>query len=175
MPITPDTKNWTWVLEAPCPECGYDASTFGAEEVAGLLRENTAAWPAVLERADVRVRPSDDVWSDLEYAAHTRDVFRIYLERLHLMLETEDPLYPNWDQDATAVAENYNEQDPAVVSMELATAGEALADAFETVHGAQWKRPGRRSDGVEFTIETFAKYFIHDPIHHLWDVNKPKG
>jgi hypothetical protein len=175
MPITPDTKNWTWVLERPCPECGFDASTFAADDVAGMIRENTTAWPAVLEQPDVRQRPSDDVWSDLEYSAHVRDVFRIYLERLTLMLQTEDPLFPNWDQDATAVAESYNEQDPAVVAMELATAGEAIADAFETVHGAQWQRPGRRSDGEMFTVETIAKYFIHDPIHHLWDVTKPKG
>lgn len=173
MPITPDTKNWTWVLERPCPECGYDARTFEVQDVAGMIRENVTAWPAVLERADVRVRPSDDVWSDLEYAAHVRDVFRLYLERLNLMLDTDDPLYPNWDQDATAVAEAYNEQDPAVVAAELESAGHALADAFDTVQGDQWERPGRRSDGVSFTVESFAKYFIHDPIHHLWDVTKP--
>jgi uncharacterized protein YcbX len=23
---------------------------------------------------------------------------------------------------------------------------------------------------VRFTVETFARYFIHDPIHHLYDV-----
>jgi len=56
------------------------------------------------------------------------------------------------------------------VSIELATAGEALAEALEAVHGDQWERPGRRSDGVSFTISTFATYFIHDPIHHLHDV-----
>ncbi|CAN5261382.1 hypothetical protein BH09ACT5_BH09ACT5_14520 [soil metagenome] len=78
MPITPDTKNWTWVLEKPCPECGFDATTFGAPDVAALLRENARAWPAVLRRADVRVRPDDATWSPLEYAAHVRDVFRIY-------------------------------------------------------------------------------------------------
>ena len=26
MPIVPDDKDWTWVLERPCPECGFDAS-----------------------------------------------------------------------------------------------------------------------------------------------------
>ena len=25
MSITPDTKDWTWVLERPCPECGFEA------------------------------------------------------------------------------------------------------------------------------------------------------
>ena len=170
MAITPDTKNWTWVLEKPCPECAFDASTFEATDVADMIRANAAAWPAVLERDDVRERPDESTWSKLEYAAHVRDVFRIYLYRLGLMLAEDDPLFPNWDQDATAVEERYNEQSPEVVSAELVADAAALADAFDTV--ADWGRPGRRSDGVAFTIETFAKYFIHDPIHHLWDVTK---
>ena len=170
MPITPDTKNWTWVIERPCPECGFDASTFERSDVAGLLRQNTEAWPAVLERTDVRVRPDDATWSPLEYGAHVRDVHRLYLYRLGLMLEQNDPLYPNWDQDDTAEKENYNAQDPMVVSVELATAGEALAAAFDAVSDDQWQRSGRRSDGVVFTVETFAKYFLHDPVHHLHDV-----
>ena len=23
MTIEPDTKDWTWVLDRPCPECGF--------------------------------------------------------------------------------------------------------------------------------------------------------
>ncbi|MEO8094264.1 MAG: DinB family protein [Pseudolysinimonas sp.] len=172
MPITPDTKNWTWVIEKPCPECGFDASTFARADVPAMLRANTAAWPAVLTRPDVRERPDDATWSPLEYAAHVRDVFRLYDYRLGLMLAEEDPLYPNWDQDETAVAEKYNEQDPAVVTTELVAAGNAVADSFAAIEGDQWQRRGRRSDGVAFTVETLAKYFVHDPIHHLWDVTK---
>jgi hypothetical protein len=170
MPITPDTKDWTWVIERPCDECGYDASSITPAAVARLIRSNAAAWPAVLARPDVRDRPRDDVWSPLEYAAHVRDVLRLYRARLHLMLETDDPLYPNWDQDATAVSDRYNEQDPAVVSDELVDAAHALAADFDSVAPDQWNRPGRRGDGVSFTIATFALYFIHDPLHHLWDV-----
>ena len=170
MAITPDTKNWTWVLERPCPECGFDASALEATDVAGLLRANAAAWPAVLERDDVRVRPDDATWSPLEYAAHVRDVLRIYDYRLGLMQREDDPLFPNWDQDATAVEEKYNEQEPALVSDELLSAVASLADAFDAV--GDWSRPGRRSDGVSFTIGTFAMYFIHDPIHHLHYVSR---
>jgi len=170
MPITPDTKNWTWVLDKPCPECGFDASTYRAPDVAAAVRGNAAAWPAVLARPDVRVRPNDSTWSALEYAAHTRDVFRLYDYRLALMLDEDDPLFPNWDQDATAVEEKYNEQDPAVVADELLAAAASLADAFDAVPADAWQRPGRRSDGVSFTIESFALYFIHDPVHHLHDV-----
>ena len=27
--ITPDTKDWTWVLERTCPECGFDPAAQG--------------------------------------------------------------------------------------------------------------------------------------------------
>ncbi|HEU4849066.1 MAG TPA: DinB family protein [Terrimesophilobacter sp.] len=172
MAIEPDTKDWTWVLGKTCPECGFDSSTTDERDVAGLLRENAAAWPAVLERPDVRVRPDDHTWSPLEYAAHVRDVFRLFAVRLDLMLTQDDPIYPNWDQDETAIAEKYNEQDPRVVATELVAAGSELADAFDAVPPEAWSRPGRRGDGAKFTIATFARYLIHDPVHHLWDVRK---
>ena len=170
MPIIPDTKNWTWVLERPCEECGFDASTLSERDVADLIRANATRWPAVLERDDVRVRPDERTWSALEYAAHVRDVFRIFTVRLGLMLGEEDPLFPNWDQDATADADRYNEQDPAVVADELVRAAASLADAFAAVPGADRTRTGRRSDGAAFTVTTLGRYLVHDPVHHLHDV-----
>ncbi|QNE48221.1 DinB family protein [Glaciihabitans sp. INWT7] len=173
MPIMPDTKNWTWVLDRPCPECGFDATTVAARDVAALVRANAAAWPPVLQRADVAQRPDGSTWSALEYAAHVRDVYRIFLVRLGLMLDEYDPVFPNWDQDETATAEHYNEQDPAAVADELVGAGAALAAAFDAVPDDSWGRPGRRNDGAQFTVASFAVYLAHDPTHHLWDVRAP--
>jgi hypothetical protein len=171
MPIVPETKSWTWVLERPCPECGFDASTVALADVPRLTRENVAKWPAVLARADVRRRPDDDTWSPLEYAAHVRDVFGVMRRRLELILDEDDPAFENWDQDATAVNERYGEQDPARVARELDEAGRAIADAFEAVPEDAYERTGRRSDGAVFTAVTLGRYFIHDPVHHLWDVH----
>jgi len=167
MQITPDTKDWTWVLDRPCPECGLDTSTFAPTDVPALLRENAAAWQEVLAGPHARTRPDPTTWSPLEYAAHVRDVCRVYTERLHLMLTQDDPHYPNWDQDATAVEDRYAEQDPATVAKELTEAANHLADRFAEV--TEWHRTGTRSDGAHFTIATFARYFVHDPIHHLHD------
>jgi hypothetical protein len=69
------------------------------------------------------------------------------------MLTDDDPLYPNWDQDETAVVDNYGAQDPTVVADELVAAAEALAAAFDDVRGDQWSRPGRRGDGAAFTVD----------------------
>jgi hypothetical protein len=170
MPIVADTKNWTWVIERPCPECGFDASDYGNTDIAPAILDNATSWPAVLSRPTVRVRPNDSTWSPLEYAAHVRDVLSVYRERLRLMVDTDDPLYPNWDQDETAVAERYNEQDPTTVGAQLTANAKDLASAFETLAPEQWLRVGRRSDGASFTISSMAKYMTHDLLHHRWDV-----
>jgi hypothetical protein len=171
MTIAPDTKDWTWVLERPCPECGLDTRSVAPDAVAGMIRANAAAWPEVLTQVgDMRQRPSPEKWSPLEYGCHVRDALRLYDERLQLMLTQEGPQYPNWDQDVTAVADRYGEQDPAAVAAEIPAAAETLAARFDSLSAEQWQRTGHRSDGAHFTVETFARYFVHDPIHHLFDV-----
>lgn len=170
MGIVPDSKDWTWVLDQACPDCGLDTRQVRPESVAGLLRANAARWLVVLDHAVVRERPTPGVWSPLEYACHVRDTCRRFDERLHRMLTETDPRFPNWDQDATAVDQQYGRQEPARVASELAEAAEALAARFEHVRAPDWDRTGRRSDGAGFTVASLARYFIHDPIHHLCDV-----
>ena len=63
MAITPDTKNWTWVLDETCPECGFDAAGVDRSALGALVRDNVAAWPALLADTRARDRPSDDQWS----------------------------------------------------------------------------------------------------------------
>ncbi|MET1044528.1 MAG: DinB family protein [Microbacteriaceae bacterium] len=170
MPITPDTKDWTWVLERPCPECGFDARTIAGSDVAALLRREAALWPAVLDRESVTERPDDHTWSELEYAAHVRDVMRLAVYRTQLMLGEDDPEFANWDQDQTAIAERYNEHQPDVVATDLVEVTLAFAALLDTVRDDQWQRSGRRGDGARFTVDSFARYNLHDVVHHGWDV-----
>lgn len=173
MAIIPEDKDWTYVLEQGCAECGLDVSSIDPGEVAALALENAAAWETLFERSDlVTVRPADDRWSALEYACHVRDVYALAQVRLGRMLTEDDPLFANWDQDATAVEERYAEQDPDIVLAMLAAEAKGFAAAFDAVAGGQWDRPGRRSDGARFTVASIARYFIHDPVHHVYDVEQ---
>lgn len=172
MAITPDTKDWTWVSERRCPECGFDASAIDVTTVGQRVRENAQSWGPVLSRADVRVRPDDHTWSPLEYAAHVRDVHRIYAQRLQRFLVEEHPVFVNWDQDEWAIAERYNEQDPEQVGTELSEAAEAAAAGFDAVTADAWNRTAERSDGAAFTLDSFARYYLHDVVHHRWDVER---
>ena len=88
------------------------------------------------------------------------------------MLEEEDPDFPNWDQDAAAIESNYEDEDPARVSDVIGAAALRLSDRFDSLPEDAWDRTGKRSDGANFTIESFARYFIHDPIHHVFDVQQ---
>lgn len=168
--IPPDEKDWTWVLDRPCPECGMVASTIDPSTAPAEIRALTASFAAVLDRPDLARRSRPDRWSDLEYVCHVRDVFRVYDGRLDLMLTEDDPLFLNWDQDATAVEDRYIAQDPATVRGDLLAAAEAIARRYEGIEGDAWDRRGRRSDGAEFTVASLTRYLLHDPYHHLWDV-----
>jgi hypothetical protein len=131
-PIAPDTKDWTWVLERACAECGFDAAALEREQIADMVRIDAERWALVLARPDAARRPHRDAWSPLEYACAA--------------------------------------QDPALVSAELLEAAHAVAATYAAVQGEQWLRPGRRSNGSVFTVESLGRYHLHDDVHHLWDV-----
>ena len=88
--IEPDTKDWTWVIEQACPDCGFEPNEVRREQLADLLHENTRGWYTALTRPDVARRPEPGVWS-VEYACHVRDVHALFAVRVRLMLEEDDP------------------------------------------------------------------------------------
>ena len=171
MPIVPDEKDWTWVLDRPCPECSFDPSTTTPATVPGTIENMLPRWRAVLRRPEVAERPDDNTWSALEYACHVRDVFNLFDRRLNLMLTVDNARFANWDQDQTAVESDYANADPAVVSAELTAEGQQVAASFARVEESQWGRTGLRSNGSEFTVLTLGQYFLHDVVHHLADVD----
>jgi hypothetical protein len=167
----PESKDWTWVLERRCDECGTDVTGMSPQDVAAAVREALPRWRAALARPDAFARHTGGVWSTLEYAAHVRDVFKVMHHRLDLLLTQDNPEFPNWDQDATAIEDHYSDQDPRVVATQLAAAGRGMADAFDSVLNRDLERPGRRGDGAVFTVQTLARYAWHDVAHHLHDVH----
>lgn len=175
MSIIPDTKDWTWVLTRPCPECGCDARTVTVPEVGGFARGNAGVWADVLERDDVRERPDESTWSPLEYACHVRDVHTLFAERLVLAMSHQNPVFPDWNQDEAAEQGRYSHEDPERVARELMDAAFAAAEAFDAVPADAAARTGERSDGVSFTIETLGQYYVHDIVHHAWDVTRDRG
>ena len=173
MSVERDTKDWTWVLERPCEQCGFDASSVSDDVLAERLRDAATRWSPVLSREDVRTRPQEDKWSALEYACHVRDVYAVMDGRLTLMLEQDNPTFENWDQDETALEARYCDQNPTSVRDELCANARRYADRYGAVEGGQWERRGLRSNGSVFSVSSLGRYSLHDIVHHLWDVGAP--
>jgi len=170
-PVTPDEKDWTWTLTRRCEDCGLSAGEVDPREVADRAYVAAEEWVQILRSSPaVEVRPEPGVWSPLEYACHIRDVYQVFEGRVARVLAEDHPHFDNWDQNETAVLKRYAEADPEVVAEEIEAAATAFVARLRTLRPADLDRPGTRSDGAEFTLATLLQYFLHDVVHHLWDV-----
>ena len=168
-----DDKDWTWVLERPCRECGAAVQTLSREELAPRIRSTAAAWRDMLGRGALVTQPphgATRTWTILEYGAHVRDVFDLFEDRIRTMLKKrKPPTFKDWNQDDAA--KGYADEDPNKVAYALASNAGKIADVLDRVKGDEWAKEGKRSDGAEFTVESIARYLIHDFEHHLWDAH----
>jgi hypothetical protein len=166
-----DDKDWTWTLTRRCDDCGLSAGEIPPQELAGRLYVAAEEWVQILRSSPaVDARPEPGVWSPLEYGAHVRDVFAVFGDRLRLLLAENDPAFPNWDQNEAAIEGRYGEQDPEAVADDLEASAQLVAGQIAALTPDQLDRTGRRSNGSAFTVLTLLQYFLHDIVHHLWDV-----
>lgn len=172
MDVEPETKDWTWVLTRRCPQCGENVGTLAVPEMVSKLRSLAPQWKRTANAPGAALRPNPNTWSPLEYAAHVRDALAVFAERVELMLTRDSPTFPDWDQNAAALAGNYQAAEPNLVAVEVENAIEASALLLERLEPATYERRGLRSDGASFTVQTLAQYFVHDVAHHLDDAQR---
>jgi SAM-dependent methyltransferase len=168
--LEPDSKDWTWVLERPCEECGLDVAAVERHDLPHEFRANAQVWLALLADPDAAERTRPDRWSTLEYACHVHDVHQVFHDRVSTMLVEDTPHFENWDQDETALDKRYDSQMPSIVGPTLVASAYAVGDLYASIPPLSWHRRGIRSDGSEFTVESLGKYHLHDVVHHLHDV-----
>lgn len=166
-PLPNDGRDWTFVIDGRCPECGYEPHP--PEDTTRRLRATLALWKEALAAPDAGVRPHPKRWSAREYACHMRDLCRVFRERLLLMVAEDDPTFPEWDSALAAVENDYANADTDLAGHQLATEIGATAQEFDKLAPEHWQRTGRRSDGMEFTVETLARYLLHEAEHHAKD------
>jgi hypothetical protein len=166
-----ETRDWTFVLESGCRECGWEP----VPDV-GRLREAwdraVGAWPGLLARPDVAERPSPTVWSPLEYGAHSRDMIRLLGLRVASMVAQSDQEFANWDGDLANVVRRDWAGDPLELSADIELAGAQTAAVLDALTPADLDRPGHRGDGVGFSVLGLWQYVEHDVSHHVFDVRR---
>ena len=156
-----------------CQECGLDRSTVGPREAITTLLSLPARYTSVLGRlvraGDLATkRPSENVWSATEYAAHTADAMWFICDRAALILREDDPVLPRFgDPDGR----DYSAVQPEDAIKLFMDAALKLAETLEGAEPADWDRAGHNELGSATLLNT-ATYGVHEGVHHLHDMER---
>ena len=122
-----------------------------------------------------RRRPPDGKWTILENACHLRDIEFVYAERFTKTAFQERPSYGMLDNDRTAAALRYNEQDPRVVAKEFASRRSDTLTLLRALPHAAWQRTGVHPLRGELTLEALAEHLARHDESHLERIRTLRG
>jgi hypothetical protein len=111
----------------------------------------------------------------VEYAAHVRDVFVVFAERINLALAEDRPTFPPLGNDERAVRLRYGEADIDATLDDLAGAAVRFADLLDTLDDDAWDRTASRLPGEERDVRWMARQTAHEGRHHLADIERVRG
>ncbi|MGH9186471.1 MAG: DinB family protein [Acidimicrobiales bacterium] len=165
-----------------CEECGFDYDALALPEAPAALRRFGRRYQAPLTRflpgedtgTVVRAHPLDGVWSALEYACHVRDVLDVQRERIEVALVEECPTATPMGREERVIQDHYNDQDPGVVTDELAANAGTLAALVETLTPAQFERTMRYTypEWAVRPVSWVVRHTVHECEHHLLDIGR---
>jgi hypothetical protein len=157
-----------------CDACGFDGTRYDDASLLDALRDLGPRWNALMATAGsaVRARPEPEVWSAIEYAAHSRDITALHVYGVEQALTGAEPVYPKISDDLIeSAAATYSELDPDLVVTELATKASLLAEIAGTAGSDTWSR-GLTIGDERSTVRFLLEHALHDSQHHLGDVER---
>jgi hypothetical protein len=145
------------------------------QSLGGIAVELASEWHGFLVSADepyLRHIPEPGVNSPIQYAAHVRDIMKVYGERMALGLAQDSPTVPIFNPPQ-ATWEEYNRADPEQLAADIQARAARLSEIVDEVEPGQWNRiviNDRGQYGVyTFTIAGLARNVVHEAYHHLLD------
>ena len=161
-----------------CAECGFAGSSTPAE-LGSLITEFAAqsartARPHAYSVRALRRRPSPEVWSALEYMAHTRDVFEFYRDCIARTRREAEPVLAMIEWESQAEIRAWNDEEPTDVVRTLGEAATRLTALLSQLSPDEWDRVSR-SEGDPAKVRTvrlFADRCAHEAQHHLLDLRR---
>jgi hypothetical protein len=157
-----------------CDACDFDGGRFDDAGLLAALHALGARWRSLLMTAgtELRSRPAPDVWSAIEYAAHSRDVLALHVYGVEQAIAVDEPVFPPISDDLVeTAAATYGDSDPDEVADELGTQASRLAQVADDAGTASWPR-GLTIGDSRSDIRRMLEHALHDSTHHLGDVER---
>lgn len=106
----------------------------------------------------------DGDWNVVYMLCHLRDLEKAYTERIHMMLEQENPTFPSNNNQAMVIENRYAEADLRTVLGEFEVLRREFIALIKSLSDEQWERRGQHPYFGETTILTQA---VNNAIHDL--------
>jgi DinB family protein len=155
-----------------CAECGFDGAAYDDDALIEALRALGPQWRALLDTAgdDLRTRPAPEVWSALEYAAHSRDVTAMHVVGVEAALPGEEPIVAALpDSIVDEIASGYATEETDAVLAGVDEQASRLAALAADAGPDVWTR-GLTIGAERSDIRRLLEHALHDSTHHLRDV-----
>src|SRR3984957_5357000 len=135
-------EGWQWARAQTdrCPQCGHHPAAMERDTLGTQLMESAESWRSFLMEADdsyLRTVPAPGVFSPVQYGAHVRDILRVYGDRILIMLEEDDPVFPQFNPDE-GVWDGYNRLGREELAEDLGAQAQRLATILGKLEPDQW-------------------------------------
>ena len=157
-----------------CEACGFDGSGYDNASLLHALRALGPRWRSSVSAAgsELRDRPEPEVWSALEYAAHSRDITALHVFGVEQALTLDEPSFPPIGEDlAESAAASYASAEPVAVVDDLEVQAMRLAQLADDAGPEEWSR-GLTIGGNRSDVRRLLEHALHDSLHHLADVER---
>jgi hypothetical protein len=162
-----------------CEDCGFCWELVAVDEIGPRVRAATTGIAQAIRNQSTRslVRPSDERWSALEYAAHVRDVYLTIRDRLVIGLVEDNPGFKPMHRDERVSLGLYEADTVEDVSGELVASANMLLRLFGAIDQQQLQRVVQYGfpDPIERTLLWMAQQAVHEAEHHLADITENLG
>lgn len=155
-----------------CAQCGFDGESFSDDALLDALSALGSRWRELLANGgdELRRRPAAEVWSAIEYAAHSRDITALHVFGVEQALTGTEPVLPEIDPGlADQVATNYGSENPVDVVDALETHARRMA-ALAAAAGTDSWTFGITVGTNRIEVRRLLEHALHDSTHHLQDV-----
>lgn len=154
-----------------CTECRYSWGG-SPEHAVGDFPDQLSRLLRGVRDSDgwLRARPAAEVWSPLEYLAHTGDAIGWYAARISRILTEDRPCLDPFDWDAHTAGQRYHERHLTDVLATVRGTCAGLTAGLQALTATEWARQGIGSDGSVRTVAQLADRAGHEAHHHLRDI-----
>jgi DinB superfamily len=153
-----------------CGQCGFNAAAWTDANAISEIEALPRLWSQAIDGlndADLLRRPIPTMWSIAEYLDHVRET----LFGMRFLLDTglhspgtdlRDPPEPRFDSEPKVI-------DVQHAHRGLTSEARLLSEQLRTTPRQAWKATVI-VDGDELDVHWIARHAVHDPTHHLGDV-----